>query len=514
MLKSKSPGNPSRVFVRASLIATLAFALQMMWSGRALGDEPSAGASSTQPADANGTKESAEAKPTHVALKVNQTTIVTTAAPILNVIGPEQDIVWVNKPDKSGNTISLAARKPGSVQLQIIDVYHHAQTLEIVVEADLQSLEADLAAALPDAKIHVSSANGTVVLRGHVPSAELGEKAAQLAGPYGAKVLNMLEVSGGQQVTLQVRFAEVSRDAISALGVNFGVSGSGGFGASVIGGVAPFSVVPSQVVKDSVLLGVPGATSNVTAFGQFTAGHTPFDIFVTAMKQNNLLRVLAEPNLTVMSGSQASFLAGGEYPYPVPQSGGAGGGSTTITIQYKQYGVQLIFTPVVLGDGRIRLHVQPEVSDLDYTHSITLQGFVVPGLTTRTTDTLVELNEGETLSLSGLLNSRVNATNTSTPLLGDIPILGALFRSVRYERSETELVVLVTPTLSSGMKPAQVPALPGEHWRYPRDGQLYLFGDLGGPATDSRHAPRQTPPPQFHGAYGFVPVSTPIAAAK
>jgi pilus assembly protein CpaC len=226
------------------------------------------------------------------------------------------------------------------------------------------------------------------------------------------------------------------------------------------------------------------------------------------LQQNNLLRVLAEPNLTVMSGNQASFLAGGEYPYPVPQSGGAGGGSTTITIEYKQYGIRLLFTPIVLGNGKIRLHVQPEVSDLDYAHSITLQGFVVPGLTTRTADTVVELNEGQTLSLAGLLNTRVTATNSSTPLLGDIPVLGALFRSVRYERQETELVVLVTPVLANAVNPDQVQNLPGEHWRYPTEGQLFLNADLGGPLADTANAPTSKAPRQFQGSYGFTPAPT------
>jgi pilus assembly protein CpaC len=441
---------------------------------------------------------------------VNQTRIITTASPILNVVGPDQDVVWVGKPDKSGNSISLAARKPGSVQLEIIDIFHHSQTLEIVVQPDLQSLQAEIDQIAPGHHVIVGSANGTIVLHGHVPSADLADKLVQMAAPFGPRVINMLEISGGQQVTLQVRFAEVSKDAVSALGVNFGIAGNSGFGANIIGGVGPLGISSTAGGAPSLAVGTPGA--NVTAFAQLTAGKTPFDIFVNALRDNNLLRVLAEPNLTVMSGNQASFLAGGEFPYPVPQSGGAGGGSTTITIDYKQYGVRLLFTPVVLGDGRIRLHVQPEVSDLDYTHSLTLEGFVIPALTTRTADTVVELSEGQTLSMAGLLNNRVNATSTVTPLLGDLPILGALFRSVRYERQETELVVLVTPLLAGPMDPAQVPPVPGEQWRYPSEGQLFLKNDLGGPMADAAHAPKPTAPRQFQGTYGFTPATTPGVA--
>jgi pilus assembly protein CpaC len=185
----------------------------------------------------------------------------------------------------------------------------------------------------------------------------------------------------------------------------------------------------------------------------------------------------------------------------------------TITIEYKQFGVRLTFTPVVMGDGRIRLQVAPEVSELDFTHAITLNGFSIPAITTRNASTTVELNEGQTLAMAGLLDNRVTASNVSTPILGDLPIIGALFRSVRYERDETELVVMITPRLASGMNPAQVPEVPGEFWRYPTRGQLYFNGDLGGPVPDLAHAPATKPPAKFQGAYGFVPATTANAAS-
>jgi pilus assembly protein CpaC len=441
---------------------------------------------------------------TTITLTVGQSRRITTSVPYSTVDVTDPEVVGAKLIGTKANEILLTARHAGSSQLMLWDDAGRNVTVEIVVEPDLRAIRAELARDFHDLKIQVGSANGAVVLTGRVPSAELADKAVQVATPFSGKVINLLEIGGGQQVTLQVRFAEVSRDAVRSLGVNFGVAGSGGFGSSIIGGVGPLSIASTGTSGLPTLsVGAPG--SNVTAFGQFTVGKTPFDLFVTALKENNLMRTLAEPNLTVMSGSQASFLAGGEFPYPVPQSGGAGGGATTITIDYKQYGVRLSFMPIVLGNGRIRLHVQPEVSDLDYTHSITLQGFTVPGLTTRTADTTVELSEGQTLSLAGLMDSRVNAVSNITPLLGDLPVLGALFRSVRYERSETELVVLVTPILAGGMNPASVPAVPGEAWRYPNDAQIYVNGDLGGPATDKTHAPPPAPPRQFQGAYGFVP---------
>ena len=226
-----------------------------------------------------------------------------------------------------------------------------------------------------------------------------------------------------------------------------------------------------------------------------------FEAFLDALRANNLLRVLAEPNLTCISGEQASFLAGGEFPIPVPQSNGGG---TTITIDYKQFGVRLAFTPTVLGDGRVRLHVMPEVSDLDYTNGVQLNGFTIPALTKRTLETTVELGEGQTLSLAGLLNNRVNASKNVTPLLGDIPVLGPLFRSVRYTRNQTELVVLVTPRLVEAMNPGQVPRLPGELWRYPTEAELFFGQNLGGPAPDTDKAPTVRPS-RFYGATGFNP---------
>lgn len=438
----------------------------------------------------------------NITLTTGQNRLVTTSVPLKTADVSDPDLLAVNL--ISPTELLLTARRTGSAQLTLWDDAGRNVTADIVVEPDLRAIRAELAKDFHDQKVQVSSANGAVVVSGHVPSAEVADKIMQVATPFAAKVINLMEISGGQQVTLQVRFAEVSRDAVRTLGVNFGITGSGGFGANVIGGVGPLTIT-AQTTTQAPILSVGGPGSNVTAFGQFVAGKTPFDVFVAALTENNLLRTLAEPNLTVMSGSQASFLAGGEYPYPVPQSGGAGGGATTITIAYKQYGVRLNFTPVVLGNGRIRLHVVPEVSDLDYTHGITLQGFTVPGLTARTMDSTVELAEGQTLSLAGLMDSRVTAVSNMTPVLGDIPVLGALFRSVRYERSETELVVLVTPILSGAMNPAAVPQVPGESWRYANDAQIYLTGDLGGPAPDKVHVPSALAPKQFQGTYGFVP---------
>ncbi|HSZ58774.1 MAG TPA: type II and III secretion system protein family protein [Tepidisphaeraceae bacterium] len=449
-----------------------------------------------------------------ITLTVNQSRLIRTAVPIHTVDVPQPEVILAKV--VSPTDIMLTAKKPGYTQIVVWDDRGRSQAVEIVVSADLSALTQELNSVFPDAKVEPSLASGAIVLRGRVHNAKVADQIVQVATPFAgnAKVVNLLEVGGGQQVMLQVRFAEVSKSVTSALAVDFGISnGSTGFGGSIIGGVAPIGVVNAPTNINAGALSIPFPGSGTTQFGAGVAGKTPFEIFLTALRQNNLVRVLAEPNLTVMSGGEASFMAGGEYPYPVPQNTGAGG-VATITIEYKPYGVRLNFSPVVLGDGRVRLRVRPEVSDLDYTNAVTLNGFLVPGLVERNADTTVELNEGQTLSLAGLLSTRATATSSITPVLGDMPILGPLFRSVRYVREETELVVLVTPRLVSAMNPDQVPDSVGEHWRYPTEGQLFLHADLGGPAADTTHAPSTMPPRMFQGTYGFTPAQAAGSAAR
>lgn len=438
--------------------------------------------------------------PDRISIMVNRSQVVTTRLPYKTVNVANPDVVDFNRVDDY--QILLTAKRPGTTQLMIWDVGGGRQTVDVTVGSDLETLREELKTVLPDADIIVSNINGAIALRGRVPNLEAAEKAVSIAKPFGADVLNFLEVAGGQQVMLKVRFAEVSRSASTSLGFSgFATDGSGRYGWSNGPGADPIGGLASGA----------GATINpaVTVFGAGGINGTNFEFFVEALRRNNLLRVLAEPNLTTYSGKTATFLAGGEFPIPVPQSGGAGGGGTTITIEYKQFGVQLAFTPVVLGTGRIRLEVAPEVSDLDYSRSVAFQGFVIPAITKRNLQTTVELNEGQTFAVAGLLQNRMVASRDGTPGLSDIPVLGALFRSTRYERSETELVILVTPYVVEAMNPEQVPTLPGERWRHPNTADLVLGLDMGGEAPDPARAPNAREsagaPAKFRGHYGFSP---------
>ncbi|MDB5294414.1 MAG: flp pilus assembly protein secretin, partial [Phycisphaerales bacterium] len=408
----------------------------------------------------------------------------------------QPDVAIDNEVDPTN--ILLTAKKPGATQLIVWDDKDKSQVVDVIVEVDLAALAEQVKKTFPSADVQLSSANGSLVARGRVGTLQTAEQIVELLAAHAkdGKVLNFLEMAGGQQVMLQVRFAEVSRSATSALGVNFGFADGKSHFANNSPGGAPFGL------GDGTGTLTRSAGTSVTLFGGGQIGSAAFDVFLSALRNNNLLRVLAEPNLATLSGKEAEFLAGGEFPIPVPQAGGSG--NAAITVEYKQYGVRLTFTPVVLGDGKIRVQGTAEVSDLDFTRSVAIGGFSIPSLTKRTVSTTIELSEGQTFSLAGLLNNRVTASKQAIPLLGDIPVLGALFRSVRYERNETELVVLVTPRLVEGMNPKQVPELPGERWSHPSEADLFLRQYMGGPGADPSAAGKPGPA-MYRGPYGFAP---------
>lgn len=433
-------------------------------------------------------------------LAVNKTAVVTTKSAIKRIVIGQPDVIRDNLIGTT--TILLTGLKPGSTQLIVWDDADRSQAVDVLVGFDLQALQDQYKTMYPSSQIKVAMLNGAITLTGRVPSIMVADQAQSMAGSYG-KVLNFLEVSGGQQVSLAVKFAEVSRSASSQLGVNFGYSDGSSYGGSNVGQVNPLSILPFG--DASSILGIASPNPAVTIFGHGGIGNTALTYYLSALRQNNLLRVLAEPNVTATSGQEASLLAGGEFPIPVTQGGGGGTGGTAVTVEYREFGVKLKMTPVALGEGKIRLKVAPEVSDLDFTTAVRFNGFVIPGLTSRKMETSVELCDGQTFAIGGLLNNNITATKDVTPLLGDLPVLGALFRSVRYQRKETELVVLVTPRLVEAMNPDQVPSVPGEKWRDPNEVDLFLNQDIGGPANDLRSPATQPtrPAPLYHGPHGY-----------
>ena len=341
----------------------------------------------------------------------------------------------------------------------------------VTVEADLTLLKEKLHQILPKEKIGAEAAGDSIVLSGEVSGPVAQSTALALALPYAGgkkeKVVNVMHVGGVQQVMLEVRVAEINRLMAERIGVNFNaLAPEGNFGVNQINSLAArqptWSAQFTGSGSASTTAFTQGLSTALTAMGGWTAAGTLWTVFMDLLKQQNLGRVLAEPNLVTTSGQKASFLAGGEFPIPVPQSGV--GGAATITIEYKKFGVQLEFTPTVLNDGKIAVKVHPIVSELDNTLGVAFTltgGFVVPGLRTREMDTHVEVNDGQTFAIAGLLSDTSRNIINKFPVLGDIPVLGVLFRSTQYQKNLTELVALVTPHLVKPMAAGSGPVAHG-----------------------------------------------------
>ena len=351
-----------------------------------------------------------------------------------------------------GETTVYATSKSGRV------VY----AANVRVGNNISSVGEMLQLAMPESSIQAMPMNNLVLLTGTVGSPDDAAEAQRLVQAYvgeGTQVVSRLRSATPLQVNLKVRIAEVNRTALKQFGVNLlSNDNTGGFKFGVAQGEG------IDVKSGDVLRGLIGTT--FAARGKLLG----LDLIgrLNLAETDGLVTTLAEPNLTALSGETASFLAGGEFPIPVPQAQGA------VTIEYKQYGVGLAFTPFVLADGRISMRVRPEVSELSTEGSVKLGDFVIPALTTRRAETTVELGSGQSFMIAGLLRNTASNDINKAPFLGDLPILGALFRSTSFKRQETELVIIVTPYL---VRPVSNQlALPTDGYRSPNDAQRNLLG--------------------------------------
>jgi pilus assembly protein CpaC len=339
---------------------------------------------------------------------------------------------------------------------------------DVVIVPDLTRLKENLHKTLPDEKnILVTSDHDHITLSGTASNAMNLTRAVSMAEAYAPKkVVNSMQVGGVQQVMIEVRVAEMNRELIKRLGVNFAGTGSDWFGLSVLGNLTNIAALAYTGGTPAVASGVTQAIQG--AFG-FNAGGTTWIGFVDALKEENLVKVLAKPTLMALNGQEAAFLAGGEFPIPVPQTFGL------VTIQFKKFGVGLVFTPNILNSKHISLNVAPEVSELDFSNALRTQGFTVPAITTRRASTTIELADGQSFAIGGLLRDNVRESVKKVPFLGEIPILGALFRSSTFQKNESELVIIVTPHL---VKPLDLTAqtLPTDYYVEPNDFEYYLMG--------------------------------------
>jgi len=320
---------------------------------------------------------------------------------------------------------------------------------------------------LPDEPgILVTAAQDHVTLSGTISNLARQARALEVAEPFAPKkVVNLLQVAGAQQVMLEVRVAEMDRNLTRRLGVNLaGVESGSNFGVTALNNIT--QLAGSDTGGDPFRSLVSSA---VNALVRFQTGSITWTGFIDALKQEDAIKVLAKPTLVAVSGQEAQFLSGGEFPFPIPQAFGV------ITIQYKKFGVGLSFTPTVLTNNRISMAVSPEVSELDFSNSLQIQGFNVPTIATRRATTVVELADGQSFAIAGLLRDNMRETIAKFPVLGDIPVLGALFRSVRYTKNQTELMIIVTPHYVKPMNVAQMP-LPTDTFVEPNDWEFYLMG--------------------------------------
>ena len=355
---------------------------------------------------------------------------------------------------------------------------------------------------LPSEKdVQVTLTPEGIALSGTVSSTtSLSQALAMAETYYPGKVVNLLQVGGIHQVMLEVRVAEISRSLLKRLGVNFSyLSGSGNnLGLSLLGGLTSLPAGGSSS-------GGIDVSSAINGILRFMAGGTTWTFFIDALKEEGLLNVLAEPTLITLSGKTANFLAGGEFPIPVPQGTGAG---TTITIEYKPFGVGLSFTPTVLSEKKINMQVAPEVSQLDFSKGVSVGGYLVPSLTTRRVSTVVELADGQSFAIAGLLSHDIREVASKFPVLGEVPVLGALFRSSNFQKNETELIVIATPHLVKPLDRTKQP-LPTDQYIEPDDLEFYLLGQLEGKEKKSpSHAPSSSQASDtssgLEGKFGYI----------
>jgi len=443
------------------------------------------------------------ANPANLTVGVGKSVILDIQALIkeYRVDGPEIADIFPLGPHEA----RLMGKTPGVTFLRLLQEGDRPYAvLGVEVTPDMSGLKMKLHEILPDETgIKVTATQDSITLSGTVSGPGYMTQALALVQSYAPrdregrpKVVNLLEIAGVQQVMIEVRVSEMSRTLTKQLGFNFSTISSSGkqFGVSTLNSLTSF---PSGGFPANPL----SVSSSVNGVLSFLGNGATWTAFIDALQDNGLLRVLAEPTLITLSGKSANFLAGGEFPVPVPQPGI----TAIVTIQYKPFGVGLNFTPTVLSDGRINMIIAPEVSELDFSQAVSLQGYIIPSITTRRVSTTVELADGQSFAIAGLLQEEIKEDIQKFPLLGSIPILGALFRSSSFTKSETELVILVTPHL---VKPLDLSkqTLPTDAFVEPDDFEFYLEGRLegrdGGKAASA--LPRTLKKGGLEGDFGYI----------
>jgi pilus assembly protein CpaC len=461
-------------FARSALVVLLGLGLSLLLAQRA--DAQVGGGS--QPLLVNVSKVTQR-----VEMVVNTSRILT--------LGKKIPRAQVNNPDVleltplSPTQIQISAVAPGVTQVNLWDEEDNVQSIDVFVFGDAQELVAILRTQFPKSALKVVPLSDSVVISGFVSQPSEVSTVVRIAENYYPKVINNISVGGVQQVMLHVRVMEVSRTKLRSMGFDFSVSRGGNFFVSGAAGL----IAPSGAALggDTMRFGLVNAGANFLGT-------------LELLQQKNLVKVLAEPTLVTVSGRPARFLSGGEFPILVP------GGFGTVGIEYKAYGTEVDFVPIVMGNGRIRLEIRPQVSELDESRGVTINDLTVPALTKRFVDTGVEMSAGQTLAIAGLVQNRIESEHKGVPVLSDLPYLGAAFRRVQERNNEVELLILVTPELVEAVDAHQVPQIgPGMNSDSPTDWDLFMRGHIEVPR-------QQGPQRQFQGP--LPPQSVPLPPAE
>ncbi|MCW1934648.1 type II and III secretion system protein family protein [Pararhodobacter zhoushanensis] len=464
--------------------SSIAFAVALALTG--LGHFPF----TTQAAFAQALRVTSGGRGETLAVAMNRAVVVESDTPFVELSIANPGIADIST--LSDRSIYVLGKAPGRTTLTILGANGQLiANVEVQVTPDVAEFRERLRQILPAEPIEVRTANDGIVMSGVVSSGARLDAAMQLAERYApGRVSNLMSVGGTQQVMLRVRFSEVQRGAAQNLAASLAI----GQGGTVLGS----GRVNTPALANSVLGGSPiavGANSEPRGFisGGFNIGAVQFQVMLEAMETNGLARTLSEPSLTALSGQEAHFLAGGEVPVPVV------GASGTVTVDYRPFGVELTFTPRVVDGDVINLTMDASVSSLDSAASTTTNGVTIPGFSRRQTSTTVELRDGQSFAIAGLLQDDFQGNTAQVPWLGDIPVLGALFRSADYQRNQSELMIFVTAHLVTPTR-GEALLLPTDRVRLPNQGQLFLNGQLTGGSGGASEVSRQ----DFRGGYGYV----------
>lgn len=443
---------------------------------------------------------------------INRSELITTKTDMAEVVITDPEVANVLVHGK--RKVSVIGLQVGQTTLRIFDANHKiVRSMDVMVTYDLPAVRKAMKQFLPNETIGVSMVNTRMALTGDVTSAASAATAMQIAEEfiYGktsegrvarpvvydgdknpSPIINLMKISAGQQVMLRIRIGEVQRNAVKNLGVSLQAFGNSDFPLAIGTGIGrTFTAATAQT--PALGFGNYELSNSTSAFGFgkiATPGNNGVSAAIEALERDGLIKILAEPNLTALSGEEAQFLAGGEFPIPVPQQLG------TTTIEYKPFGVALKFTPYVLSPNRIRIQVNPEFSEVSNANSIrTTDGFTAPSFVTRRASTTVELAPGESFMIAGLLRDDINTTISQIPGVGDVPVLGALFRSTAFQHNETELVIAVTPYLVDPARGTDI-KLPSDDFRPASFMESIFFGAMSGTRGEKD--------PSLEGPSGFM----------